>query len=161
MNNRLPWFIGRRSWAKHRNRRRNPFNSGRWRSIRGVPAAYRFDGSVNRKDCPNPHFIAGEKSLENLTNNRMLQVLPTVRLNGRAYFIDPRLRQFRETMNPQKRIDFDSATRERLSREAGVIKCLSCGMSVIVVVPIQEEDSPCMRCGNVIDAKYRTFGHSF
>ena len=41
-------------------------------------------------------------------------VLPVVRLENTAYFIDLSLRHFRETMNPRNYVDFDSVKGERL-----------------------------------------------
>jgi len=74
-------------------------------------------------------------------------VLPVVRLGGMAYFVDLSLRQFRETMNPRNYVDFDSVKGEELCAQAGVVTCLSCGMSVIVPASLREERLRCVRCG--------------
>ena len=53
--------------------------------------------------------------------------LPVARLNGTAYFVDLRLRQFRETMNPGNYVDFDSVEGRKMCEQAGVVTCLGCG----------------------------------
>ena len=78
-------------------------------------------------------------------------VLPTVRLNSKAYVIDLALRQFRDTFNPQSRIDFDSVKGQQLCQQASVITCLQCGMSVIVAADLEDDDFRCMKCGTRIN----------
>ena len=80
-----------------------------------------------------------------------MRVLPVARLNDAAYFIDLRLRQFRETMNPGSYVDFDSVEGRQMCRQAGVATCLRCGMSVIAPANV-DDDLRCMRCGGVIGA---------
>ena len=75
------------------------------------------------------------------------QVLPVVRLADTAYFVDLRLRQFRETMNPHNYVDFDSAKGKKMCREAGVITCLHCGASAIVSSDVREAMPRCVKCG--------------
>ena len=77
------------------------------------------------------------------------RVLPVARLNGSAYFIDLRLRQFRETMNPGSYVDFDSVKGREMCEQAGVVTCLGCGLSVIVSFAFDGEGLRCMRCGLV------------
>ena len=77
-------------------------------------------------------------------------VPPTIRLNGKAYIIDLSLRQFRETMNPGHRVDFDSVAGVELCRQAGVITCLRCGASAIVAGSAREEAIWCLRCRSPI-----------
>ena len=75
------------------------------------------------------------------------QVLPVVSLGGTAYLVDLGQRQFRETMNPSSYVDFDTVKGEQLCRQAGVVTCLRCGMSVIAA-PVEE--LRCMRCGGPV-----------
>ena len=82
----------------------------------------------------------------------MPRVLPTIRLNGKAYFVDLALRQFRETMDPGKRIDFDAVKGVELCWQAGVVTCLGCGMSAIVA-STNGETLRCMRCGTIVGGK--------
>ena len=78
--------------------------------------------------------------------NEPKQVLPTVRLDHGIYVIDLQLRQFRDTMVPSKRVDFDSVQGRQMCRQTGVVTCLSCGMSVILSVSSDDALS-CTRCG--------------
>ena len=81
--------------------------------------------------------------------SKMPQVLPTIRLNGKAYFVDLALRQFRETMDPGRRIDFDAVKGVELCRQAGVVTCLRCGMCAIVGACAGDVKLRCMRCGTM------------
>ena len=54
---------------------------------------------------------------------RGTSVLPVVRLNGGAYFIDLGYRQFREVMNPGSYVDFDSVKGREMCERAGVVTC--------------------------------------
>ncbi len=77
----------------------------------------------------------------------MSPVLPTVRLGGRAYIIDLRLRLFRETMEPGNYVDFDSVKGQEMVRDAGVVTCMRCGASVIVACEAMREELRCVGCG--------------
>ncbi len=79
--------------------------------------------------------------------NEPKQVLPTVRLAHGIYVIDLRLRQFRDTMVPSKRVDFDPVQGGPMCRQAGVVTCLSCGMSVIIPVGVDDNALSCARRG--------------
>ena len=76
--------------------------------------------------------------------------MPTIRIEGTAYFIDLSGRQFREPMDPSSRVDFDSVKGERFCRKAGVVTCLGCGASVIIGVGLADEDLRCVSCRAVI-----------
>ena len=81
----------------------------------------------------------GEKmSRDELRADTGPRVLPIVRLADTAYFVDLRLRQFRETMNPHNYVDFDSARGKAMCRRAGVVTCLHCGASAIVAASAQK-----------------------
>ena len=82
---------------------------------------------------------------------RRRAVLPVVRLEGTAYFIDLSQRQFRETMNQGDYVDFDSVKGKRLCEEAGVVTCLRCGASVIVAASLLELQLRCVRCGAAVN----------
>ena len=87
--------------------------------------------------------------MANEKNRCGTRVLPVARLDDAGYFIDLRLRQFRETMNPGSYVDFDSVKGREMCLQAGVVTCLGCGLSVIVSA-FDGEGSRCMRCGGVI-----------
>lgn len=76
--------------------------------------------------------------------------LPVVTLNGTAWFVDLRLRQFRETMNPHNYVDFDTVKGKRFCRQSGVVTCLRCGMSVIVPGSVLDEGLGCARCSGAV-----------
>ena len=78
-------------------------------------------------------------------------VLPVVRIEGTANFIDLTQRHFRETMNPRSHVDFDSVMGKRLCQQTGVVTCLRCGASVIVAAGLQEAPLRCVRCGTFIE----------
>ena len=44
--------------------------------------------------------------------------LPVVSWQGREYFVDSRLRQFREVKNPHRFVEFDSPTGKKMLNEA-------------------------------------------
>jgi hypothetical protein len=79
--------------------------------------------------------------------------LPVVMLDGTAWFVDLRLRQFRETTNPHNYVDFDTVKGQRFCQQAGVVTCLRCGTSVIVSGSVLDEDLRCVRCGRVVDVE--------
>ena len=74
-------------------------------------------------------------------------VLPIARVNGTGYYVDLGHRLFRDTMNPLRYIDFDSAEGRQLCRQAGVVTCLRCGTSVIVSRLMTGNGLRCVRCG--------------
>ncbi|MBN1346702.1 MAG: hypothetical protein JXQ73_28685 [Phycisphaerae bacterium] len=78
-------------------------------------------------------------------------MLPVVRLDGTAWFVDLRLRQFRETMNPHNYVDFDTVKGTRFCQQAGVVTCLRCGTSVVVSGSPLDEGVCCVRCGWAVD----------
>ena len=89
--------------------------------------------------------------ITNTRQERRGQVLPTIVLGGKGYFIDLQARLFKETMNPRNYVDFDSVKGEELCAQAGVVTCLSCGASVIVPESLREEQLRCVRCGIFIE----------
>ncbi len=78
---------------------------------------------------------------------KVSRVLPVVQINGTGYYVDLGQRLFRDTMKPSRYIDFDSAEGRRLCRQAGVVRCLSCGASVIVSTEMIVYELRCTRCG--------------
>jgi hypothetical protein len=79
-----------------------------------------------------------------------VRALPVVRLRGNAYFVDLEQRQFRETMNPRSFEDFDSVRGQRFCKDAGVVTCLGCGMSVIVSTVKDLDEARCIKCSRLI-----------
>jgi hypothetical protein len=73
-------------------------------------------------------------------------MLPVVYFRTRRYFVDLRLRQFREMENPHHSVEFDSNEGRQICRQSGVITCRACRMSVIVPTAGQDEELRCMNC---------------
>jgi hypothetical protein len=73
--------------------------------------------------------------------------LPTILLGGKGYFIDLEARSFRETMDPGRYVDFDSAKGSELREQAGIVTCLGCGTSVMISVSLCGMQLRCVRCG--------------
>ena len=78
-------------------------------------------------------------------------MLPTILLDGKGYFIDLEARLFRETMAPDRYIDFDSVKGSELREQAGIVTCLGCGASVIVSVSLRGAQLRCVRCAMTLE----------
>ena len=76
------------------------------------------------------------------------RMLPIVSLHGTDYFIDLRLRQFREVTNPHNFIDFDTERGKQMCRECSIVCCPRCTSYEIVIEDV--ESIICEECGNVI-----------
>jgi len=73
-------------------------------------------------------------------------ILPVIYYRMKRYFVDLKLRQFREIEDPQNWPDFDSEQGRRMCRQSGVITCPACGLSVIIPTARRDEDLRCMVC---------------
>ena len=71
---------------------------------------------------------------------------PMVRYGSKQYFADLRLREFREIENPHNGIVFDSEKGQLMCRQAGIICCPKCGMSVIISKVFEQQRLRCMQC---------------
>ena len=85
-----------------------------------------------------------------MENENRRRELPVVRADGVGYYLDLCGRQFRETMNPAARVDFDSVKGAELCRKTSVVTCLACGMSALTGRRDNGEDLRCMRCGRKV-----------
>jgi len=72
--------------------------------------------------------------------------LPVVYYRIRRYFVDLRLRQFREIENPGNCVEFESEQGQQMCRQSGIMTCPECGMSVIVPAAVEGEELRCMKC---------------
>ena len=77
--------------------------------------------------------------------------LPTILLGAKGYFVDLEARLFRETMDPGRYVDFDSARGNELRERAGIVTCLGCGASVIVSAALRGARLRCVRCGRTLE----------
>ena len=81
-------------------------------------------------------------------NKTYPHMLPIIVLHGTDYFIDLRLRQFREVTNPHNFIDFDTETGRQMCRECSIASCPRCNSCEIVMEDV--ESIICEECGKVI-----------
>ena len=79
-----------------------------------------------------------------------LRVLPVVQYGSTKYFADLLLGQFRDIGNPHNYIDFDSEQGRLICRQAGVLCCSECGMSVIISKAFEQQTLRCMQCMDLI-----------
>lgn len=82
--------------------------------------------------------------------------IPTTLLGGKAYVIDLEARLFRETMDPGRYVDFDSAKGSELREQAGIVTCLGCGTSVIIPASLRGTQLRCVRCGMTLEHPHPT-----
>ena len=85
-----------------------------------------------------------ELSLHPFSGPRML---PAVHMHGTEYFIDERVRQFREVTNPHNFIDFDTTRGLNMLKRIRLVACPGCGQFVGVRKSGPEERVRCLRCG--------------
>ena len=72
--------------------------------------------------------------------------LPAVHLHGVDYFVDRRLRQFREVTNPHNYVDFDSETGKEMCAESVLLECPICGQPAVVSKYTTEGQVECVLC---------------
>ena len=78
------------------------------------------------------------------------KVLPMIRLGPKTYFVDLRLRQFREVSNPYDYVDFESGEGKQMCDQANIVSCSDCRVSIIVTGMWRREDLSCIRCLSVL-----------
>jgi len=74
--------------------------------------------------------------------------LPLVTFDGKKYYADLRVKEFRSVIlkMPSDWIRFDSEKGKIMCKNTGVVTCKSCGMSVIIPRVYQEKELRCMHC---------------
>jgi len=78
-------------------------------------------------------------------------VLPLVLYEGKQFYADLRLREFRPVKGLLDSISFDSKEGKAMCTQAGVVSCKSCKMSVIVSRAYQQQELRCMQCFSRIE----------
>jgi len=73
-------------------------------------------------------------------------VLPQIQVGPTRYFMDLRLRQFRDVETPHNYIDFASEEGQLMCQQAGITACPECGMAAIISPSSFEQELWCMRC---------------
>lgn len=74
--------------------------------------------------------------------------LPRVRLHGVEYFVDERLREFRDVTDPHRAIGFGSERGRMMLKEFFVVECQECGLEVGIAIDTREHTVECARCGH-------------
>lgn len=74
------------------------------------------------------------------------RVLPIIQYGPTQYFVDLRLRQFRDVNRPHEFIDFDSEQGRQIRRQSGIVVCPACGMSAMLSTVSTWDDLRCIRC---------------
>ena len=77
------------------------------------------------------------------------RALPVVLFEGKQYFADLRLNEFRP-VGAFESIPFESEEGKVICSSAGIITCKSCGMSFLISMAYEEEQLRCMRCFNLL-----------
>jgi len=78
------------------------------------------------------------------------RALPIVGYEGTIYFVDLRLREFRDIKDFGNSVRFGSEKGQQICKQTGVVSCSSCGMSAIVSKEFENETLRCMQCFNRI-----------
>ena len=73
--------------------------------------------------------------------------LPIISLDGTEYYVDARLRQFREVTNPHNFVDFETETGRRMVSECAIFECYYCNQITVFPSGTTDEDIVCRRCG--------------
>ena len=73
--------------------------------------------------------------------------LPIVHWSGADYFVDGRLRQFRQVDNPHNFIDFGTEIGEQMCDECHVMRCPDCEQDEMMYIDDDGKSWECSRCG--------------
>ena len=87
-----------------------------------------------------------EMNMNEETNYAGPQRLPLFVMDGKQYFADLRLREFRTIDGPLKSIGFDSDQGRQLCLLTGIVTCGRCGMSVMISGFYRDRELCCMNC---------------
>ena len=82
-------------------------------------------------------------------------LLPVIRRGPTQYFVDLRLRQFRNVKNPHESLDFDSEQGRKIFEQAGIVVCRECQMAAIISTAIDRKELRCMNCLALIVPRVR------
>ena len=74
------------------------------------------------------------------------KVLPMVYLGTKTWFVDLRLRQFRDVSDPYDYVDFASDRGRQMCDQANIISCPDCGARFIVPGVWRHTDLTCVLC---------------
>ena len=72
--------------------------------------------------------------------------LPVVQHGTTQYFVDLRLRQFRNVQNPHEYLDFESEQGKEMCKRCGIVMCRECRMAAIISPALDRTELRCMNC---------------
>ena len=81
--------------------------------------------------------------------------LPVVQSGPTQYFVDLRLRQFRNVQKPHEYWDFESEKGGQMCERCGVVMCQECRMAAIIWPALDREELRCMNCLALIVPRVR------
>ncbi len=82
-------------------------------------------------------------------------VLPVVQHGTTKYFVDLRLRQFRNVRKPHEYWGFESETGQKMCEQTGIVVCRECRMAAIISPALDREELRCMNCLALIVPRVR------
>jgi hypothetical protein len=82
-------------------------------------------------------------------------VLPTIQHGSTQYFVDLRLRQFRNVKNPDDCVDFNTDKGRQMREQTGIVVCKECRMAAIISPAIDKTELRCMNCLALIVPRVR------
>ena len=87
-----------------------------------------------------------ESAARGLHSEEKPRRLPVFNWQGVDFFVDERLRQFRETKNPHNFIDFDSEAGRKMLEDAVRVTCRPCRAETVVSRHTTEDSARCFWC---------------
>jgi hypothetical protein len=84
-----------------------------------------------------------------------LSVPPIVQHGTTEYFLNLRLRQFRNVKDPHECVDFDSEKGRKMCEQTGIVVCRECQIAAIVSPAADRKELRCMNCLALIVPRVR------
>ena len=85
--------------------------------------------------------------MKNATDETGPRMLPVLYYRGKLYFVDERLREFRNTENFDDAIRFGTAEGSHLYLNALSVRCTNCGQEAMRLMDQLKKRMVCFRCG--------------
>ncbi len=82
-------------------------------------------------------------------------VLPIIQHGPTQYFVDLRLRLFRNVKDPHDYVDFDSEKGRQMCERVGIVVCRECQMAAIISSAVDRKELRCMNCLALIVPRVR------
>ena len=101
---------------------------------------------ARKNEPPSERYSEVIKMRTNTCNKTGPRILPIAQLGKIQYFVDLRLRQFRDVNNPHNYVDFNSEQGRQMCEHTGVVECKACRMSVMMSMAMFTDELRCMNC---------------